>query len=645
MFGLSFLYPLFLLGAAAVAIPIAIHLFRRRTESVVDFPAVRLLRRGPVEQHRRRRLRELVLLVLRVSALGLLALAFARPYFVDATAAAPIPTTVVALDTSWSLSGPGRFEAAKAAASRTVDETPATHRVALLTFDDTATVVVAATTDRTAVKTAIDAAPVTSGGTRFRTALAQAVEALQGVSGRIVVITDLQQAGWDAADEGAVPEDLSVEVLEVPPAPANLAVTTARRDGPAIVATLHNYGATAVSTPVHLRIGGRNLASQKVDALPQADAEVRFHVGLPARGGAEVRIDDPQGLHADNARYLVLDPPEAVPVIVITADPPGSSHAGLYVERALSVADEGQAFDVRVFDGRAFSALEPTRLADVGALVVLATRTLDRRGRTLVAEHLQGGGRVLLTLGPEVDVATLGDTVGQSLGVGSQVVSVSGGPVTLIAVDARHPIFRPFSAPGAALGDLRVTRYRPLSADNSSTVLARFSDGATAMTEQAVGDGRLLIFASDVENQWNRLPLSPAFVPWSIETVRYLTQARVRRQEYVIPDIPRGVPRTPGVYTVDPARSISSEPGPAMPATPASGAFLAAVNVDIRESNPARISAAEFLAAITRRGRRETAAQAQLDVQLEEQQRLWQLGLAVMLAALVAEGLIGRRAS
>ena len=42
--GLSFLAPAFLLGALAVAVPIVLHLFRRRTEDVVDFPAMRLLR-------------------------------------------------------------------------------------------------------------------------------------------------------------------------------------------------------------------------------------------------------------------------------------------------------------------------------------------------------------------------------------------------------------------------------------------------------------------------------------------------------------------------------------------------------------------------------------------------------------------------
>ena len=38
MFGLGFLAPAFLLGALAVAVPIVLHLFRRRTDRVVDLP-------------------------------------------------------------------------------------------------------------------------------------------------------------------------------------------------------------------------------------------------------------------------------------------------------------------------------------------------------------------------------------------------------------------------------------------------------------------------------------------------------------------------------------------------------------------------------------------------------------------------------
>ena len=79
---MNFLFPAFLFGAVAVAIPIVLHFLRRDVAPEVPFTAVRLLQRSPIERSRRRRLRDLLLLAARVAALLLLALAFARPYIV-----------------------------------------------------------------------------------------------------------------------------------------------------------------------------------------------------------------------------------------------------------------------------------------------------------------------------------------------------------------------------------------------------------------------------------------------------------------------------------------------------------------------------------------------------------------------------------
>ena len=109
---MSFLYPAFLIGALAAAIPIVLHLLRRDVAPEVPFTAVRLLRRSPLEQTRRRRLRDLLLLAARVAALMLLAAAFARPYL---TAAAAGPALeIIAVDRSYSMAAPGQFERAQA---------------------------------------------------------------------------------------------------------------------------------------------------------------------------------------------------------------------------------------------------------------------------------------------------------------------------------------------------------------------------------------------------------------------------------------------------------------------------------------------------------------------------------------------------
>ena len=145
---LSFLSPLFLLGAAAAAVPIVLHFLNREPDARVMFSAVKLLRHAPVEHTRKRRLRQLLLLALRVATLVLLALAFARPFFATGAAVASSGVTVVALDTSYSMSAPGRFERAKQLARAAIDRAPAGDLIGVVTFSDRAEVGVKPTADR-----------------------------------------------------------------------------------------------------------------------------------------------------------------------------------------------------------------------------------------------------------------------------------------------------------------------------------------------------------------------------------------------------------------------------------------------------------------------------------------------------------------
>ena len=598
MGGISFLSPLFLVAAMAAAIPILLHLFHRKTEVVIDFPAVRLLKRAPVQQHRRRRLRELILLALRVVALVLLALSFARPYFAGAVAPESAALTVIAVDQSMSLSAPAQIDRARDAALRAVDAAPSSRALALVTFADAATVAVEPTTDRAAVRAAIKQIAPTPRGTRYRTALARASEVIGARDGRLVLVTDLQQSGWEANDEGGLPDGVDIEIAAVAPPTGNLAVTSAERRDRRVIATVQNYGNADAKTTVRLMMGGNTLAETDVTIAPLAAADVELTATLPRTGQAEVQLDDRIGYQLDNIRTVSLEPPSATPVAVIVADPTGAS-GGLYVERALNVAAGGREFRVDVLDGAPLAAWAQDDLNRRAVVFVLGTRTLGRAGRELLKTYLAGGGHVFVALGPMVDVGTLPDVLGVAVGASDEPVRTPG--ATMVATDGRHPIFRPFLNPSGALGDVQVDQYRRLSDQQGRIVLARFSGGDPALTEQEVGEGRLMIYTSDLDNEWSRFPLNPAFVPFAVETARYLARGEESGE-----------------------RATGFEP---------------------RESNPAATTAEEFTNAIDRTNRTTLIDAGQAARDVEDQQRWWQIGLVIMLAALAGEALIGRRAT
>ena len=599
MFGVSFLSPLFLIAAAAAAVPILLHLFHRKTELVIDFPAVSLLKRAPVQQHRRRRLRELLLLALRVIALILLALSFARPYFAGAAALDAVPLTVIAVDTSMSMTAPGQFDRAREAGERAAAAAPAANALALIGFADSANVLVQPTTDRSAITAALSQLRPGNGGTRFRTALSRASELIGARDGRVVMITDLQQAGWESNDDGGLADGVAIEVISLPPPSGNLAVMSAEKRDRRIVASIQNYGSSEVRAPVRVFADGVEIARTDVTIGANGAADVDLPAALPASGDAEVRVDDAAGYQADNARSVRLEAMAAIPVAIVVADPTGAV-GGLYVERALSVAGEGREFDVDVRDGRDVATGGSADLSKASAMYVLGTRTLDRSGREFIRSYLAGGGQVFLSMGPDVDPGTLADVLGVNLAFDDAPLRTPG--ATMIASDGRHPIFRPFLNSSGALGDVQVEQHRRLNDQADRTVLARFSGGDAALTEQTVGQGRLLVFTSDLDNQWSRFPLIPAFVPFTVETARYLTRntSMARRN-------PEG-------------------------AKPA-------------ESNPAATTIEEFTNAIERTNRAGMREGGNGARDIEDRQRWWQIGLMVMLAALAGEALLGRRAT
>ena len=78
---MSLLAPLYILGALAIALPVLFHLIRRTPQGRQDFSSLMFLDPSPPRITKRSRLNNVLLLILRATALALLAFAFARPFF------------------------------------------------------------------------------------------------------------------------------------------------------------------------------------------------------------------------------------------------------------------------------------------------------------------------------------------------------------------------------------------------------------------------------------------------------------------------------------------------------------------------------------------------------------------------------------
>jgi hypothetical protein len=622
MFGLSFLSPLFLAGAAAAAVPIAIHLFYRRTDPIIDFAAMRYLRRTPVEQSHHRRLKELILLALRVAALVLLAIAFARPFLSRAAAALGAPGMVVVIDASASMSAPGQFERARTLAADTIRQVSA---VGVISIGNGVDVASPLSSDRAAALAAVSRLSVSAGVGRYANALSRAAEVLADRPGRIVVVTDFQQGGWDGAEEGGVPERISVELKDAGSPEGNVAVTSLRAEAGQAVAVVQNYSQRVVTEDVVFAVGGREITREPITIGPAGSSEARISLSAQSSGDLSASISDGAGYSADNIRYMPLNSAGGLSILAVTTS--GRSSEAFYLDRALAIAEGADGFRFRTVSGPMFSTLTPPALTDVNVLVIMSTRGLERRGRELLAGYVRSGGGLLLTAGPDVDPAVLREALSSVVKTTWQVRGAES--LRLAPDDGRHPIFRIFGG-GGALGNVEFQRTSLVAVPANAGAVARYTDGSAALVEEQTGSGRVLVFASDLNRQWNDFPLQPAFVPFIHELLRYAAAARTPRLEYFVGELPGPSGAKPGVV------QLASAQGPG-------NGRRVAVNIDPHESDPTRMSIETFRANVARLHAGEvqrTEGQARDD---EDAQRYWQYALLLMVVGLAAEGMLGRR--
>ncbi|MGQ0647899.1 MAG: BatA domain-containing protein [Gemmatimonadaceae bacterium] len=195
---MSFLEPLYLLLGAAAAVPLVLHLMRRRIHGKVDFPAVQYLARAERENIRQIKMRNLLLMLLRMLAVLLLALAAARPlgaFF----GAGHVPTALAivvdnSLSTSAVVNGQPVLATLRAAAREAAAAADGADRLWLVSADGQ---VVGG--GQEAILDAIDRTDAIAGRGDLSTALTRASGLVSGAglpARQVVVVTDAQATTW-----------------------------------------------------------------------------------------------------------------------------------------------------------------------------------------------------------------------------------------------------------------------------------------------------------------------------------------------------------------------------------------------------------------------------------------------------------------
>jgi hypothetical protein len=580
---MTFLSPLFLIGISAAALPLLIHLIFKKKAKVLLFPSIIFLKEINREVVRRKRLEEIIVMILRMLVLILLSLFLSKPVLKTNLFSAGSKAIVVLLDDSFSMNaskGGARFEVAKERARLLI---------ASLSRGDTAALLLTSKSpeegfkkgilsgDRPGMTRWLETVECGFSTSNLDVAFAHARTLLHesGTRNRgIFLISDLQRRDWRSIANREKTEDIPAVLIDVggESIPLNVALTDVtiltspeKRLGRTFTfrALAKNFSAEDFEGRIGMRsLDGKTIAETSI-AIPaesSVEKEVRFH---PAGKGlySGYFLIEKDDLPTDNKCYYSLEVKEGIPIGIfnqIRLTPPDFDEV-FFLKKLIDPTGQGYPFapdDVFVISRETL---------DRNAVVIFPNVLKLREGEmSALNDYVASGGRAIFFLQESFSPETLRGLFGDIASTGS-------------FEEGRFKVGDSGFGMESLFLDVDVFRRLPLSLGEESQIvpISLFQDEKPLLVEKRVRAGRLLLFSTGYHLDYTNLPLRHASLPFMYnllfrlvgksEPSRYVVDgAVIARPDWESLTTPEGEIvelgsagtlyklRTPGVYEAKP---------------------------------------------------------------------------------------------
>jgi hypothetical protein len=525
---MTFLAPLFILGAIAIAAPILFHLIRRTSKEKIPFSSLMFLQPTPPRVTKKSRLENILLLILRCAVLCLLALAFARPFFknpLNASRRGVVTRTIILVDTSASMRREGLFSEAIDKALATIRNAEPAAQLAIYAYDRNARAVLtfadwnkASLNDRKVLaEQRLRALKPAWNNTHLGNALVEASEAFDAerehatAERRIVIVSDMQDGAHLEGLQGFPwPKQTHVTLASVKakkPTNAGLQLLTsatsiAAQTNESVRVRVSNSG-ESVREQFELKWTGSS--SNPITAyVPPGQARM---FDLPRAAGSDHLTLIGDDADFDNNLFIITPPREQIQVTFIGTDiETNTAELLFYLKRAFpETARQEVRIDALNPESDFSSALRNSTLVVVAGLIGPAAQ------RDLKVA-LTNGATVVAALRKPEESQGIAAIAGQSI---TAEEAPSSGYHMLAEIEFAHPLFAPFADPRFSdFTKIHFWKHRRLSFGSTNThIVARFDDSAPAIAQMNIGKGTLFVLASGWHPGDSQLALSSKFVP------------------------------------------------------------------------------------------------------------------------------------
>jgi hypothetical protein len=518
--------PWFLAALAGVALPLYLHLLKRHRQPPKPVPSLMLYESRTIASTHHRRLDHILLLCLRLAVLLLLILAFANP-FINRNAATLASNRLVLLviDNSFSMRAGTRLQDARDAAMNVLaGKGPARAQVAA--FGSQLRLMTQPIEDQSALRAAVQAIQPGDGHGNFGE-LARAIRAIADSVHTPVefhLFSDMQRSELPATfSDLTLPPNVTLIAHAVITKPQpNWTVESVDAPGQVwgkdlkpihVEAVVAGYGTPAAQRNASLVVNGKTTATKTVQVPANGRATVDFPA-LEAPYGfsrCEIKIDGADAFPGDDLRRFTIERSDPQKTLLIHNY--GDTRSPLYISAALSAAAQS-AFILESINVNEAADRKPSNyafiiLSDLNSLPSLLENSLT--------QYVREGGSLLIATGTSAGARQQIPIFGAHIIETRDYSRVPDRYMAVGSSDSSYP------AVAKAAGWQGVKFFYALNVEpGEARVIVRLADQTPLLLEKRIGEGRVVLLTSGLENLTNDFPLSPAFVPFIEQTARYL---------------------------------------------------------------------------------------------------------------------------
>ena len=552
---MSFINPLFLFAASAALLPILYHLIRKMRARKVKFSSLLFLKATPKALIRKRRLRDLLLLVVRALILGFLAMSFARPFIprekIPLISQVQDKSAVILLDNSYSMQYGNFFEQAKEEAVNIIDNAGSADEFAVAVFSEEPQQVSKLSDDIALHKNiVVNAVTVSNRITDLYKPLRLAEEILKDArhnERQIVLISDFQSNGWSSQFENW---NIDRSITFVPVKIAEEEVTNSyiekfdlknKRVSDAVAVQFGLQVSTQGTITkqveeVSLWINGEEVDRKRVE---EEQSHQVFFQQMDLREGTYqgyVALNE-DNLTVDNLNYFSFMIEERPSILCIDGSPESSRSNAFFLENCFYMGE--QSFYEFSVGGKDF--LTPNLLNNYDVVFLTNENSLTNQQVMVLKEFVEKGGGLIISFGGQVDLKQFSSNLDE-LGIGSLGERVAVRTLQLSnaiigEVDLKHPIFSTFAKSGT--GDIfrpKFREYVKVIPDTNAAVIGKYDTDDAFMIERIIGNGKILVFTSTFNTEWGDFPVNEIFLPFVYQVAKYVSASSERKNTFVVGD-------------------------------------------------------------------------------------------------------------